>query len=235
MNLRKLSSLLLASGLSAFAAEIAGYTEPYRIITVSAAEPGVIAEVLVKEGDAVNARQVLARLDTAVLDAELDIARVEAELAGTKLARVQELARASRATPEEADRAKADLAIKNAQVRRIEAQIESRTLRSPVAGVVTEIKRDPSESVSVANAHVLTVVQIDQLAVNLFLSPERAAALRTGAEVMLALQDPPQRVPAKIEFISPITDSASGTVRVKFVIDNAGQKIRSGAPCLLAE
>jgi RND family efflux transporter MFP subunit len=235
MSLKKLFSLLVALGPPMAASEIAGYTEPYRIITVSAAEPGVIAEVLVKEGDAVRAGQVLAKLDTAVLDAERDIARIEAELAETKLARVQELARASRATPEEADRARADRAIKTAQVRRIEAQIENRTLRSPVAGIVTEIKRDPSESVSVANAHVLTVVQIDQLAVNLFLTPERAAALRLGAEVMLAVQDSPQRVPAKIEFISPVTDSASGTVRVKFVIDNAGQKIRSGASCLLPE
>ncbi|WP_170156865.1 hypothetical protein [Roseimicrobium gellanilyticum] len=39
--------------------------------------------------------------------------------------------------------------------------------------------------------------------------------------------------PAKVEFISSVTDSASGTVRVKFVIDNAAGTYRSGVRCTL--
>ena len=38
-----------------------------------------------------------------------------------------------------------------------------------------------------------------------------------------------------VEFISPVTDAASGTVRVKFVVDNAAGKLRSGVTALLAE
>ena len=32
-----------------------GYVEPYKILTVSAGEPGIISEMLVKEGDKVEA------------------------------------------------------------------------------------------------------------------------------------------------------------------------------------
>jgi RND family efflux transporter MFP subunit len=214
---------------------ILGYTEPYKTITVSAGEQGVLAEMLVEEGAVVKQGQVLARLDTTVLLAELEIAKVEATLQRTRQKRLEELAAANRSTPEELDRARTDLTIKDAQVRRIEGQIETRTMRTPVDGIVTEIKRDPSETVSVANPHVLTVVQVDKLLVNLFLPPARAASLKAGATVALRLLDEQGTAPAKVEFVSPVTDSASGTVRVKFVVENAAGKHRSGGRCTLAD
>ena len=225
----------LALCVSAFAADDSiGYTEPYRIITVSASDSGVIAEMLVKEGDAVKQSQVLARLDTAVLAAELEIAKAEAKLAATRNQSVVELAQSTRVTPNEIEKARLDLTIKEAQVRKIDAMIEVRTMRSPVDGVVTEIKRDPSESVSAAAPHVLTVVQIDRLAVNLFLPPARTASLKPGDTVQLQLREPDEKVAAVIEFISPVTDPASGTVRVKFIIENKDRAHRSGAPCVIA-
>lgn len=214
---------------------ILGYTEPYKTIALSAGEQGVIAEMLVEEGAAVKKSQVLARLDTATLEAELDIAKAEARLHATRCKRLEELATANRSTPEELDRARTDLTIKDAQVRKIQAQIETRTMRSPVDGVVTEIKRDPSEAVSAANPHVLTVVQVDKLIVNLFLPPARAATFQVGAEVALQLLDEQCETSAKVEFVSPVTDSASGTVRVKFVVENSATAHRSGGRCTLVE
>jgi len=231
----RLALATLAISASADDSATLGYTEPYRLITVSAAEPGVIAELPVQEGDAVKYGQVLARLDTAVLGAELEIARAEAKLAGTRRQRVAELTAQTRATPEEAEKAETDLVIKEAQVRRIEAMIEARTMRSPVDGVVTEIKRDPSESVSLSSPHVLTVVQIDKLAANLFLTPDRTAALKAGDRIELLLLDTQARIPATVDFVSPITDAASGTVRVKFTIANSDGKLRSGERCTLAQ
>ncbi|MGB8168289.1 MAG: efflux RND transporter periplasmic adaptor subunit [Chthoniobacteraceae bacterium] len=227
------ASLALAGATLAEDPAILGYTEPSRIITVSAGDVGVIAEMLVKEGDRVKNGQVLARLDTSVLDAELEIARAEAKLAGTRNQRVLDLAQSTRVTPEELEKARTELTIKQAQVRRIDAMIEVRTMRSPVDGVVTEIKRDPSESVSAASPHVLTVVQIDRLSVNLFLPPARVEKLKNGDQAELLLLDPERRVPATVEFVSPIIDAASGTVRVKFSIANPKGEIRSGGRCTL--
>lgn len=245
MNSNKRSKLLLAAALllrvaqpsqagDETTASMLGYVEPYRIITVSAAETGVIAEVLVQEGDAVKKGQILAKLDTAPLQAELEIAQAESKLQSTRKQRIEELARDNRATPEELEKARTDLVIKEAQVRRIQANIEARLMRSPVDGLVNDIKRDPSEAVSSANPHVLTIVQIDRLAANLFLSPACALGLKAGAESALLLDDR-DKVAATIEFVSPVTDPASGTVRVKFVIDNAAGQHRSGVRCALAQ
>lgn len=228
---------LAALGRAACADEepaILGYTEPSQIINVSAGDSGVIAEMLVKEGDAVKKGQVLARLDTAVLRAELEVARAEAKLAATRNQRTLDLAQSTRVTPEELEKARTELLIKEAQVRRIEAMIEVRTMRAVVDGVVTDIKREPSESVSAAAPQVLTVVQTDRLKVNLFLPPARVEKLKAGDRTELLLLDPERRVPALVEFVSPVTDAASGTVRVKFAIENPDGAIRSGGRCTLA-
>ena len=145
-----------------------------------------------------------------------------------------ELARSQRAAKEELDRARGDAKIRDAEIRKIQAGIETRTMRSPVNGVVTEIKRDLSEAVSMTNPHVLTVVQIDRLIVNLFLPPQRSAKLTVGASAIL-LGENAGRVPAVVKFISPVTDAASGTVRVKFVVANTAGKLRSGVTAFLAE
>jgi RND family efflux transporter MFP subunit len=226
-------ALMLTAAGRAEDPTVLGYTEPCRIITVSAGDVGVIAEMLVKEGDPVKKGQILARLDTTVLQAELEIAKAEARLAATRNQRVLDLAQSTRVTPEELEKAKTELAIKEAQVRRIDAMIEVRTMRSPVEGVVTEIKRDPSESVSAATPHVLTVVQIDRLNVNLFLPPARVENLKAGDKTELLLLDPERRTSATVEFVSPVIDAASGTVRVKFAIENPAGAIRSGGRCTL--
>lgn len=239
MNSNKLSELLLATLLAVLApfahADVPGYTEPYKTIKVSAAESGVIKELPVEEGTVVKQGQIVARLDVAQLEAELDIAKIQTDLQRAKMERLDELARSQRAAKEEVERGRADLKIRQAEIRKIEAGIETRTMRSPVNGVVTEIKREPSEAVSMNSPHVLTVVQIDRLIVNLFLPQARAEKLKTGGSATLLLGESTGRTPATVEFISPVTDAASGTVRVKFVLDNTAGKLRSGVTALLAE
>lgn len=228
-------ALFAAVPATATAAEVPGYTEPYKTITVSSSEPGVIAEVLVEEGARVKKNQVLAKLDTAQHEAELDIAQSNTELQKSKVAKLVEIARSQRIAQEELERARTDLKVREAEVRKIEAVIANRIMRSPVDGIVSEIKRDPSEAVSLASPHVLTVVQIDRLLVNLFLSPARASRLKVGDQVNLTLGETAQKAVGTVEFVSPVTDAASGTVRVKFVLDNAKGEYRSGTTAQLAE
>jgi RND family efflux transporter MFP subunit len=232
---RFILALLACCIADAARADVPGYTEPYKTITVSAAEPGVIESILVEEGARVKKNQILAKLDTAQHEAELEIAKSNVDLQKSKVAKLEEIVRSSRISQDELDRGRTDLKIRQAEMRKIQAVLDNRIMRSPVDGIVSEIKRDPSEAVSISASHVLTVVQIDRLLVNLFLTPERAAQLKVGSAATITLGESGQTAPATVEFISPVTDAASGTVRVKFVIENAKGEYRSGTTARLAE
>ena len=100
------------------AAEIEGFTEPYRDIDVAAAEMGRVICLEVREGDRVVVGQVVARLDDDVINATLDIAQAGMESFGRleaaeaelrmhqeSLEKLKELLKRNHATQREVDRA----------------------------------------------------------------------------------------------------------------------------------
>jgi RND family efflux transporter MFP subunit len=237
-----------------------GFTEPYRKIDVAASETGTVARLLVKEGDRVTAGQPLATLDAEVLEvsreiaqttveaqAKLESALAERDLRRLRLDRLEPLRVKGHASQEEVDRARADLTVTEANVRavreqqvldrlerkKIEAMIERRTVRSPIDGIVLKILKDEREFVSLNSASVMTLVQLDPLRVTFSLPTTAAALLKVNQGVSLRLADNGATAQGKVEFIAPITEAESGTVRVKILVDNAQGQYRCGIRCLL--
>lgn len=257
-TIRALASIATLAG-PASAATLDGFAEPWHVIEVSAAEPGLVMSVEVDEGDRVAAGQVLAQLDHQALlaareiararsqhHAQLDLATAEVELRGRRLEKLRELDRAGHARPDEIDRAEADLAIAVAsqlaaqeeqelaslEFGRMETLLQQRTVRSPIAGVVTEVHRQPAEFVAGHEPRMFTVVELDRLRVRYWLSPAQAREVRPGSRVRLAIADQAESVSALVHYVAPVTDAESGTVRVDLLIENADGSLTSGLRCL---
>jgi RND family efflux transporter MFP subunit len=231
--------------------------EPYRTINVAAEEVGTIQEVLVREGDSVKQGQILARLNSTVLFAQLAIAeqnsqaqgRLEASLAELqlrehRLSQLRALRTDGAARQEEVDRAQSELAIAQANVRtareelesrrleceRIKAQIDSRSVKAPIDGVVVKMLKDVGEFVAPNTPDVMTIVQIDQLIARCNISANMLDRVKTGQEHDIRLATG-ETVKGMIEFIDPVTDGASQMVTVKLRIDNTHGRFRSGEQC----
>jgi RND family efflux transporter MFP subunit len=216
--------------------------------------------LLVHEGDRVTKGQALATLDNDVLavsreialanvqaKGKLDSAAAERDLRKTRLERLEPLRAEGHASQEEVDRAVADLAVAEAnlqaareqhrldelELKKVEAMIERRTLRSPIDGYVVKIQKEEREFVSVNSATVATVVQLDPLRVVFSLPTAYAAKLSGGDGVDLELPESGAKLHGKVELVTPVTDAESGTVRVKILIDNSGGAYRCGVRCLL--
>ena len=260
MGLTRLLLLAVSLGSQAGAAPVEGFLEPFRKIDLAIAEIGVVARLLVQEGDLVQAGQPLCELDTEALRATLDVARAnyasigridaaraERELRDVRLRRLEELRDAGHASQEEVDRARTDLAVSIANVltaeeqrnvdglecKKIEALLSRRVLTSPIEGAVVEIHKDVGELVATTSATLVTVVQLDPLRVVFSLSADQALRLKTEQHVPVVLVDAQEEFQGRIEFISPIIDADSGTVRVKVLLKNDQGKLRSGSRCVL--
>ncbi|MEM8680539.1 MAG: efflux RND transporter periplasmic adaptor subunit [Planctomycetota bacterium] len=247
----------------AYGEAVEGFAEPYRVIDVSgASEPDLITEILVSDGDTVTKNQVIAIVDTSVLEASLDIARRRSEFTGQLEAAQAELRirrdRAEKlkmlfdrghASPLEVERAVADAAIAAAQVRlaqedrelaalecnRIQAQIERRRFRSPIDGVVTEVIREVGESVQISDPKLMTIVQLDPLRVKFPVLAGRSGQYAVGDRVTVGLPELSQAVDATVEMIAPVVDPKSGTVDVTCIIANDDGRLRSGMRCELGD
>jgi RND family efflux transporter MFP subunit len=199
-------------------------------------------------------------LDTSVLRATLEIAKKRATMQGRILAaeadlrirqrrllKLRSLRTQGHATQAELDRAELELATADAgllrareeqqlnelEVVRIQAEIDRRTIRSPINGVVSEVHREVGEVTQIGDPWLLTVVQLNPLKVKFSMTVGQAAGLRVGNVLPITIVEAGEDTQAEIEAIAPVLDATSGTVKVTCVFDNSQAKFRSGMRCRL--
>jgi RND family efflux transporter MFP subunit len=179
----------------------------------------------------------------------LDAALADLQLRQDRLAKLELLRVDGHARQEELDRASAEVAVAAANVRtaredqltkkleceRLKVQLERRTIRAPVTGVVTKLHKQLGEFVSPSNPDVLTVVQLDPLLANFTIMSHQAPELSIGQKVKLRLLSGNTEIVGVVDFIAPTTDAESGTVRVKVRLENSAGKLRSGERCKLVK
>ena len=120
------------------------------------------------------------------------------------------------------------------EVKQIQAELDRRILKSPIDGIVVDINKDIAEPVALAGSRnedcLVRVVETDRLKCIGHVPALFARGLKKGDSLNLRVEDgPPQPVKGTVEFVSPVIDPATATVRVQLVIDNTAQKLRSGA------
>lgn len=234
------------------------FTEPVQKIMVACGETGIVDQVKVKLGDPVSKDQVLVELDMSVLNAarrvaisiasgkaKLTAAEVEFNLKSQRYQKMAQLYREGAGSPEEANKARgeAEVARQNVEAiletvdqsqletEQIDAQIESRRVRSPIDGTVVEITRKEGEYISSADPHIATVVSLDQLKVIFYLPTEIATGFDEGDRIKLWLPETDQTASAVVDYVSPVTNADSGRVQVDVLIDNQRGTYRSGVRC----
>ncbi len=238
--------------------EIEAFIEPYNSVAVPAAETGVISQLLVNEGDEVSQGQLLAKLDDSVLQMSLKVAQLAKDAKGTLLSAETEMATREKqlmsyrelrdqgnATQRELDRAESDyqqsaarrqsvleeLDVRRIEYERVKTQINQRVIESPIKGYVVAIDKEVGEFVSPTDPVVMHVVHLDTLK-SVFSIPLAAAKnLRVGQPVHMSLGYQEAKCEGVIEFVSPVADAESGSVRVKIRIPNRDGKIQSGVVC----
>jgi multidrug efflux system membrane fusion protein len=130
--------------------------------------------------------------------------------------------------------AEEELEIYRLQVAQIEAELKRRVLATPIDGIVVDIAKDIAEPVGLGGGRgddfLVRVVQIDQLRCVGHLPAAFARTLAVGEALEVRVEDgEPVTARGVVEFVSPVIDPATATVRVHLKIDNAAGTLRSGA------
>ena len=238
-----------------------GFTEPFRSIDVSASDSGSVSEINVKRGDRVESGQLLIALDSTVLEASRRVAemrtrsvariealRIEHQLREDRYRQLLALHDEGAGSAEEVKRAKADvdvaklniqaaeeeLAKSRLELGEIEARLDQRRVRSPVDAIVTDVRKEVGEYVSVTEPHCVTIVQLEKLRVTFYLPTPLALTLKPGQSIALSFPDFKKRTDGQIEYVARVTEADSGRVRVDVLLDNTKGEWRSGVRCVTA-
>lgn len=224
-----------------------GTVQPFNSVTIRTRVDGELTEVDFQEGQTVKAGEVLARVDSRPLQAQLAQAQAkkaqdEALLANAKLDLVRNLNLKEFAAKQAVDTQRALVAQYEAQVRADEAAIETvnvqlgyTTITAPITGRIGLRNVDKGNIVHASDQTGLaTITQVQPIAV-LFTLPEQTLGTvlqaQTAGPVAVKAMDRSGRADlgnGTLSVIDNQIDSSTGTVRMKATFANEKQTLWPG-------
>jgi len=182
--------------------------KPEKEVTVQAPEDGVVAEVLVQEGDTVAGGQPLFRVSSAAIEAEAQRSAFERELFARKSGGNRAASNAAMAYQSEARASAAEVALTAAQSRQ-----GFLLVRSPIAGrVLTPRTRDLEGRYVTAGSALARIGDCRKMKAEIPVSERLLEYLKAGSPAVAQIQTRPMKNwPGSIATISPATLDQPGT------------------------
>ncbi len=202
-----------------------------RDVKVAARRSGVIEKVLVDRGQSVRAGQPLALLETDLATRDLELAQEELRLAEAELARVAPLADSGIVSQQELQQKQIDRDLAKTRVSRARSMLERCTVTAPFAGVIAERWVVLGERVQEDdNTPLFRIVASGPLRARVDLPEALLARVAVGGRATVTLdRDPASEYGARVVFVSPSVDAASGTAPVIVELPAAGVPLRPGS------
>ncbi len=212
-----------------------GTVRALRSVTLRNELPGTVRTVRLTPGQVVEAGTVLVALDVSVEQADLQAQRARAELAERTLGRTERLSADGAVSREELDRARVDRDVALAEIARIRAIIERKTIRAPFRARVGIADVHPGQYLSEGTE--LTTLQGVEGAVHVDFSVAQAVAatLGVGERVDVFAPGEPEAHPARVVAVDARVnpDTRNAMVRARLSGDHIpgpGASVRVRVP-----
>ncbi len=197
-------------------------------VTVLAEAEGRVASIRVEEGDRVEKGQVLASLIRDEAEIALNKAQLKAANTGLAFERAQDTAEQGLISAEAFDTMKMEYDVARQEVAEAEWRLGKTVIRAPFAGTVTERLVTLGQHLRHGD-QLFTVADFSPLVARIYLPERDVMELHEGREVRVALAAADITFGARIRQISPVVDTATGTVKVTIEAIRPPAQVRPGA------
>jgi RND family efflux transporter MFP subunit len=219
----------LAQGLP-----ISGSLKAVNSAVVKARAAGELQGLSLREGDAVKAGQLIARVEATEYRARVQQAQQQADAAKAQIDIAQRQFDNNKALVEQGfisktaldtslnnlDAAKATHKASLAAVEMNRKTLDDTVLRAPISGVVAQRLAQAGERVAV-DAHVVEIVDLSQLEMEATLSGADSVDVRVGQDAVLQVEGTSRPVRAKVARINPSAQAGSRSVLAYLAIADA--------------
>ncbi len=213
---------------------ISGTVKAVNYAVIKARVAGELKEVVAREGDAVKAGDVLARIDPIEYQRRWQQAAETAASAKAQMEIAQRAWDSNKALVDQGFISKTAMdnsvasyqgaiashkaAVAGADVAR--KALDDATLRAPFAGIVSGRAAQVGERVGV-DAKIMELVDLSQLEIEVPLSPSESMDVRVGQAASVQIEDRQTLVGAKVKRISPSAQTGSRSVLIYLALDKA--------------
>jgi RND family efflux transporter MFP subunit len=231
------------------------------VVKVGSPVAAIVADVDVDRGDVVTKGQVIAHIESSAERAAVDYNQAKADSTAEMLAkqavmdqkagvlrRKMGLAEKSVGSAQDVDNAQADFnvakqeaelarlnhAMAGIELSRAKTDLDLRTIRSPIDGVVTARSIGPGEYFH-QESTIVTIARIDPLNVEAYLPVRYYKLIKVGDVATVSPDEPFAGArKAKVSVVDHVFDAASGTYGVRLELPNPDHALPGGLRCHVA-
>ncbi len=231
---------------------------PEMYIDLSSPVDSTLKEMLVKTGDRITKDQPLVKLESSVEQAKVKLAqrkaksfseienrKVQLKYAKRNYQRMQTLYVKKSVALFEKDKAETEVELarlelvkarENKQIAQLvleqaQAELDLRTIKSPINGLVVDIYAKVGEFI--AERTIMKLAQINPLRIELIAPAEYFDKIKPGMEVTIFPEQPANKTfIATVTGVDRLIDPASGSFTVRMAIPNSGDELISGVNCI---
>jgi membrane fusion protein (multidrug efflux system) len=197
-------------------------------VTVSADLPGTVERILFDSGEAVQAGEMLAVLDTRQEQAQLAAIEAQRELARLTFERMQGLLNEKVISAAEFDRATADYRQTDARVGEIRAVIQRKTIRAPFSGILGLRQVNLGQYLAGGDP-LVTLQSLNPIYVNFGVPQQAASQMVAGRSIKLTADDlAGVGWSGHISAVDSLVDAATRNIQVQATLANPGGRLRPG-------
>ena len=214
---------------------ISGSLKAVNSAFVKARAPGELQGLTVREGDAVTAGQVLARIESTEYETRLRQAQEQADAAKAQIDIAQRQWSNNQALVDQGFISKTalDTSLNNlhaaksnhqaalAAVELARKTLHDTVLRAPISGVVAQRLAQPGERVAL-DARIVEVVDLSRLELEATLAPADSVGVRVGQQATLRIEGTAAPLQARVVRINPSAQAGSRGVLAYLAIANPG-------------
>lgn len=211
--------------------ELPGVVEPNKVVEVSAEADGKVEWIGPKKGSIVRTGDPLVRLNTDLLEAQLQVAQAQAGNNQTEFDRIKGLVEKGAAPSRDLDRAATQLAISKAQLEEARVRLARARIVAPMTGVLNNVLVEEGEYVTAVPATtVAEIVDTSVVKVSAEVPERDIAFLSVGdkADVLVDIKGCPTTLTGSTTFISQLANPRTRSTRLEITLGNQEGRLRSG-------
>ena len=208
--------------------EVQGQVDAKENVLAMQLAPGVVTSILVNVGDRVRKGQVLYLTDASVNESQIATLKTQLSLATTGYEKQARLWKENIGSEVQYLQAKTNKEAAESQLAQLQNAVELTKCKSPIDGVVDEIRVKISDMAAPSQLMPgVRVVNNSSLVIKAKLSDAQIGLLSVGDLVKVDFPDINKTIESKVTFVGQVVDKQSRTFNVEVKLDNKDANYKS--------